>query len=142
MPNDKGGEDLFALIGTTETPERFAEWRRARQERLDAMSAKGPKPVSMDPADGATDVDPSLTAIRFTLDRPIKSGMSLMRVDGTFPESAGKPFWDEERRVLSFPVRLKHATTYRFGLNAQDYYTFRDRDGSPLRPLVMTFRTR
>jgi len=66
----------------------------------------------------------------------------LTRADGAFPESAGKPAWDTEGKVWSFPVELKPGTTYRFGLNAEDLYGFQDRDGSPLRPMIVSFRTR
>lgn len=125
-----------------EAPQRFTAWQEARQARLDALYAKGPKLVAMEPADGAQDVDPALTIIRFIFDRPMRSGMALMRVEGTFPESAGKATWDTEGKVLSFPVRLKPGAVYRFGLNAEDMYGFQDRDGSPLRPVILSFRTR
>jgi hypothetical protein len=110
--------------------------------RLEALYAKGPKLVSMEPSDGAQDVDPTIVVIRFVFDRPMKSGMALIRSDGTFPEGAGKPTWDVEGRVLTFTVRLTPGTAYRFGLNAEDMYGFQDRDGSPLRPIVVIFRTR
>lgn len=127
---------------SADAPKRFAAWQEARQARLDALYAKGPKLVSMEPADGTQDVDPTIAVIRFVFDRAMKSGMALMRSDGTFPESAGKPTWDVEGKVLSFPVRLKPGTTYRIGLNAEDVYGFQDRDGTPLRPVVVSFRTR
>jgi hypothetical protein len=126
----------------SEAPKRFAAWQEARQARLDALYAKGPKLVSMEPANGAQDVDPAIAVIRFVFDRPMKSGMALIRSDGTFPESAGNPTWDAEGKVLSFPVHLKPGTTYRFGLNAEDMYGFQDRDGLPLRPIIVSFRTR
>jgi hypothetical protein len=125
-----------------EAPGRFAAWKEARGARLEALYAKGPKLVSMEPTDGAQDVDPTIVVVRFVFDRPMKSGMALMRSDGTFPESAGKPTWDAEGKVLTFPVRLTPGTTYRLGLNAKDVYGFQDRDASPLRPIIVSFRTR
>jgi len=131
----------FKMWGS-EAPKRFAAWQEARQARLDALYAKGPKLVSMEPANGAQDVDPAIAIIQFVFDRPMKSGTALMRSGGTFPEKAGNPTWDVEGRVLSFPVHLKPGTTYRFGLNAEDMYGFQDRDGSPLQPIIVSFRTR
>lgn len=123
-------------------PRRFAAWQEARRERLDALYAKGPKLVSMEPVDGAQDVDPAIAVIRFVFDRPMKSGIALMRSNAAVPESAGDITWDVEGKVLSYPVRLKPGTMYRFGLNAEDVYGFRDRDGLPLQPMIVSFRTR
>lgn len=126
-----------------EAPKRAAAWREARSARLDALFANGPKLVSMTPADGAEDVDPATSTIALVFDRPMKSGMALMRAEGgVYPESPGKPSWDAEGRVLTLAVRLKPGTTYRFGSNAEDMYGFQARDGKPLRPLTVGFRTR
>jgi hypothetical protein len=118
-----------------DAPRRFAAWQEARY-------AKGPKLLSMEPADGTQDVDPATAVIRFVFDRPMKSGIALMRVGGVVPESTGAITWDAEGKVLSYPVRLRPGTMYRFGLNAEDVYGFQDRDGKPLRPIVVSFRTR
>jgi hypothetical protein len=96
----------------------------------------------MEPVNGAQDVDPAVTVIRFVFDRPMKGGITLAHSDGTFPETAGKPTWDVEGKVLSWPVRLETGNSYRFGLNAEDQYGFQDRDGAPLRPILVGFRTR
>lgn len=122
-----------------EAPRRFAAWKEARDARLEALYAKGPKLVSMEPTDGSQDVNPTIVVIRFVFDRSMKSGMALMRPDGKFPESAGKPNWDAEGKVLTFPVRLTPGTTYRFGLNAEDVFGFQDGDGSPRQPIVVSF---
>jgi hypothetical protein len=126
-----------------EAPKRAAAWREARRARLDALAANGPKLVSMAPADGAQDVDPATSTIRLVFDRPMKGGMALMRVEGgLYPESAGQATWDGEGTVLTVPVRLQPGTTYRFGLNAEDMYGFQDREGKPLGPVTVGFRTR
>jgi len=131
----------FKMWGS-EAPARYAAWQDARRARLDALYAKGPKLVSMEPANGAQDVDPAVTVIRFLFDRPMNSRITLTHSDGAFPESAGKPAWDAEGKVLSWPVRLETGTSYRFGLNAEDQNGFQDRDGAPLRPTTVGFRTR
>jgi hypothetical protein len=131
----------FKIWGS-EAPKRHAAWQEARQARLDVLYAKGPRLVSMEPADGAQDVDPAVAVIRFVFDRPMKSGITLTHSNGTFPENAGMPTWDAEGKVLSWSVRLETGTSYQFGLNAEDQYGFQDRDGAPLRPTLVGFRTR
>ena len=68
-----------------EARRRYAVWEEARQVPLDALDANGPKLVSMESADGAQDLDLVISVIRFVFDRPMKSGVALMRTDGTFP---------------------------------------------------------
>jgi hypothetical protein len=125
-----------------EAAQRAEAWQKERTARADALYANGPKLVSMEPADGATDVDPGTAVIRLRFDRPMKSSMALMRVDGVFPDRTGQPAWDTEWKVLLVPVSLKPETAYRFGLNGEDIHGFQDLKGVPLRPIVVGFRTR
>jgi hypothetical protein len=125
-----------------EAAQRAEAWQNERTARADALYANGPKLISMEPADGATDVDPETAVIRLYFDRPMKSGMALMRVNGVFPDRAGQPTWDAEGKVLVVPISLKPGTAYRFGLNGEDIHGFQDLKGVPLRPIIVGFRTR
>ncbi len=131
----------FQSMGES-APKRYAAWQEAQRIRLDAMYANGPRLISMDPADGANHVDPATAVIRFVFDRPMKSGIALMGGNGIFPEGAGDPKWDSDGKVLAFPVKLKPGTAYRFGLNSDDVHAFVDRNGIPLRPIIVGFKTR
>ncbi len=112
-------------------------------EKLRSRLAKAPKVLSMTPANGATDVDPAITEIKITFDRPMVDGnWAIVGGGPNYPETTGKPSYDQECRVLSLPVRLKPDWEYRFRLNSTRYDTFRSQDGIPLEPVAVNFRTR
>jgi hypothetical protein len=105
--------------------------------------AKAPKVLSMIPPNGATDVDPDLTVITIVFDRAMSAGSwSVVGGGPHFPETTGRPSYDEDRRVFSLPVNLKPSWTYRFMLNSSKYTAFRSADGTPLEPVEVTFTTR
>jgi hypothetical protein len=106
-------------------------------------AADAPKVISMNPPNGATDVDPGLSVITVVFDRAMAPGSwSVVGGGPQFPETTGKPSYDVDRRVFSLPVRLKPGWTYRFMLNSQRYTSFRSADGAPIEPLDVTFTTR
>ena len=105
------------------------------------VDAKAPRAVSMTPANGATDVDPALTEIKITFDRPMR-GISVVRDDLELPEIAGEAHYDKEGRVFTIPVRLKPNREYGFWLNKGNFDNTRSRDGVKLEPVAVTFRTR
>ncbi len=110
--------------------------------KFEARIAKEPKVVKMIPADGAKNVDPTLTEIKVTFDRPMRNGSWAFVGGGpNFPETTGKPSYDKECKVLTLPVRLKPNWEYRFSLNGGKYMAFTSQEGVPLRPVPVTFRT-
>jgi len=116
---------------------------KERQYRLEAIKSKSPEIVTMVPPSGAKDVDPNLTAIVITFDRPMKDKQwAVMRLDGNFPEMDGSTYYDKTRRVFTIPVKLKPDTEYELGLNADGYYAFASEAGDPLYPVVIRFKTR
>jgi hypothetical protein len=84
----------------------FAEERKKRQEAT-------PRVASMTPANGATDVDPGLTAITVTFDRPMRDGgWAVVGGGPNFPEITGKLSYDAKRLVMTVPVKLKPDWSY------------------------------
>jgi hypothetical protein len=107
-----------------------------------AMAERSPKIVSLVPADGARDVDPGVTAIVITFDRPMKDrAWGVMRRDGNMPEITGDVFYDEARKVFTIPVKLKPDTDYVVGLNSENALAFQDEEGNPLVPTTFRFKT-
>lgn len=112
-------------------------------EKLRSRLARAPKVLAMSPANGATDVDPAITEIKITFDRPMVNGSwALVGGGPNYPETTGKPSYDKECRVLTVPVRLKPDWEYRFWLNSTQYDAFRSQESIPLEPVGVRFRTR
>jgi hypothetical protein len=121
----------------------FASVAQHIEELDEEKAADAPKVISMNPPDGATDVDPGLTVITIVFDRAMAPhSWSVVGGGPQFPETTGQPSYDANCRVFSLPVRLKPGWTYRFMLNSQRYTAFRSADGVPLEPLDVTFTTR
>lgn len=113
-----------------------------REGRLKEWREKGPKIVSMVPADGA-EVDAGLKAIVVTFDREMGPGMSVMQIGpGKFPEADGENGYDADQKVFTMPVKLRPGTKYSFGLNHERYPGFKSAEGVPLFPAQVHFNTR
>jgi hypothetical protein len=119
--------------------QRFAEWEREAAERAE----RAPKVVEIVPRSGAIDVDPSVTELRVTFDRPMRDkSWSLCGRPEFMPVAAGEPSFDAERRTFILPIRLEPGRAYRFSLNDVRSKGFRGEDGLPLQPVPVTFTTR
>lgn len=122
---------------------RIVAWFVEQAEHVKKVEATAPRVVSIEPANGATDVDPATTAIRVTFDRRMANGFSFVLVGAKsdFPQTSGPPTWDTARRVVTLPVKLEPGRTYRYGLNGGDFKSFQSVDGTPLAPVVVEFTT-
>jgi hypothetical protein len=120
----------------------FDEYAEKLGEKEEALEADRPKVVSTTPADGAADVDPDLAAIQVVFDRPMEDGSwSLVGGGPNFPETSGKPAYDDTKTTWTVPVKLKPGWSYRFMLNSDRFQNFRSREGVPLKPVEVSFRT-
>jgi hypothetical protein len=109
---------------------------------LPAHASGPPRVVSLQPANGAWDVDPATPLLRVTFDRPMQEGWSWVTEGGdSFPPPAGEARFENER-TAAMPVRLEPGRTYVVWLNSERYQMFRDRSGTPLPPFRWTFSTR
>lgn len=120
----------------------FNEYAKDYAEKAAAPEAERPEVVSMTPANGATDVDPGLGAIRVVFDRPMSDGSWSMVGGGpNFPEIVGKPGYDEAKTVWSVRVKLQPDWSYRFMLNSDRFTAFRSGEGVRLAPVTVEFKT-
>ncbi len=117
----------------------FAPW----PDQLAAAFARRPRVAALTPANGAGDVDPATTAIVVTFDRAMRDqGWSVVGGGPNFPEMTGKPSYDQDRKVLTIPVKLKPDWQYELWLNRGKFDSFRSEAGEALSPVHVTFKTR
>jgi beta-lactamase regulating signal transducer with metallopeptidase domain len=102
-----------------------------------------PRIVKMEPENGAKDVDPKLSEIVVTFDRPMAGGFSWTGGGEHFPTipQGKKPSWSRDRKTCTLPVELKPNWQYRLGLNSRSFKNFASADGVPLEPVVYEFHT-
>jgi hypothetical protein len=102
-----------------------------------------PQIVKMEPANGATDVDPALTKLTVTFDRPMAEGFSWTGGGEMFPTipTGQQPSWSDDGKTCTLPVELAAGKQYRLGLNSRSYKNFASAEGVPLVPVVYEFRT-
>jgi hypothetical protein len=120
----------------------FNDYAAKFEMEQSALAQRRPKVVSMVPVNGAKDVDPGLTEIRVTFDRPMKDGSWAVVGGGPHcPETTGRPSYDSKRTTWSVPVTLKPEWDYEFYLNRGQYDSFRSEEGVPLEPVHVSFTT-
>ncbi len=134
-----------------ELDEKIRELKREKQKIADAVR---PQVVSTNPPNGAKDVDPNVTELSVTFDRPmLTGGYAWYTRDGnkTFPERSKKSdaFWSEDKRTCTMrDVVLKPGKTYNIWFNTEVELNsdipgdgFRSADDIPLKPVHYTFTT-
>jgi hypothetical protein len=107
-----------------------------------AETADPPKVVTMDPANGAQDVDPKKTTkLIVTFDRPMNdSSWSFCGGGPDFPRIKGKPHWDTTKKIV-VDVELDPDHEYHLGLNCPSAQGLKSTEGVPLTPVAWSFTT-
>ena len=107
------------------------------------LRVRVPQVVTIVPAEGATDVDPSTKQLRVTFDMAMGDGMSWVKTGGLFPppDRAKQAAWSADGLTCTLPVELEPGRDYQFGLNDLSNINFQSRHGVPLVPVVYRFRT-
>ncbi len=100
-----------------------------------------PKVVSMEPENGAVDLDlKKTTKLVVTFDRPMSTGgWSFCGGGPDFPPFKGRPRWDTPKKIV-VDVELEHGKDYRLSLNC-GATNFRSDKDVPLVPVPWTFST-
>jgi len=60
----------------------------------------------------------------------------------SYPEAAGEVHYLEGLKTCVMPVKLEPGTKYVVWFNTTDYQNFKDREGRPAVPQLLTFTTR
>ncbi|HKQ50201.1 MAG TPA: S41 family peptidase [Phycisphaerae bacterium] len=115
---------LFAVLATTA-----------------AAYAAPPSVVKAIPDNGDADVDPALTELRIEFDQEMdETGWSVCGSGPTFPESTGKPHF-EEGRVLVVPVKLQPEHSYSYSINCPSAMNCRNKSGEAAETYPISFST-
>jgi hypothetical protein len=151
--------DLFALLGTYENSRTIyptfgsffpliVGYLKDLSGRIDYMAKTveemGPHVVAMSPfANGTQDVDPNITSLTFTFDKPLDAtaGYSFNAGSGGsehFPMDKATGY-GENGGTFTIQVKLKPDWDYELVLTAR---AFRSTDGYALQPYVVKFKTR
>jgi Bacterial Ig-like domain len=131
------GEQLAQLRGA-------APAAASQAPEITAWETDRPRVVETFPAEGATDVDPNTSEIRVTFDKTMadKSWSWVRSSPEAFPESAGDVHYLEDGKTCVMPVKLQPGTKYVVWFNSAKYQNFKDREGRPATPYLLTFTTR
>jgi hypothetical protein len=120
--------------------EKADSLKEAKQKE---MKEKGPKVLSTIPAIGDTLADPETQYLVITFDREMApNSWSINLGTKSFPAIEGKPFYENENKVLKLKVKLKPDTEYEFWLNSESTLGFRSKDNIPLFPVQVKFKTK
>ncbi len=105
--------------------------------------ARIPEVASMEPKNGAMDVDPQTTELRVTFNMPMGEGMSWTGGGTAFPKIAAgkKPSWSKDGLMCTLPVTLEPGHDYELGINSKSHNNFQSKAGVPLKPMTYKFRT-
>jgi hypothetical protein len=95
------------------------------------------------PESGAANVAPSLSEIRVTFSREMMdNSWSWVQVaPDNFPKLISNPRYTEDKKTCVVDVQLEPGKTYIIWLNTQKFGNFRDKDGNPAVPYLLTFET-
>ena len=108
---------------------------------IDSMA---PVVVKTVPEAGAKDVAPGVVEIRVTFSKTMAdqswTWSSAWKDSG--PEFVGKPKYEADQKTCVVKVKLEPNKTYGYWLNSQNFHGFRDRQGHPAVPYLLTFKTK
>ena len=116
----------------------------AQQAEEVSVKTMPPVVVKTVPESGSTNVDPKLTEISATFSKDMTDGgyAWCQTSKETFPNTIGKPQYQEDKRTCVLPVTLEPGKTYVIWLNAGKFQGFQDADGHPAVPYLLVFETR
>ena len=108
-----------------------------------SLATAPPVVVQTVPMAGATNVDPALAEIHVTYSKAMLDGdwSWLSGSEGSYPKTTGNPHYLEDGRTCVLPVKLEPGKFYALWLNSEQFKNFKDADGRPAVPYLLTFTT-
>lgn len=110
-----------------------------------SVKAMPPSVVKTVPQAGDTAVDPALKEIKVTFSKDMLTDRmwAFCQISKeTYPETAGKIHYLEDKRTCVMPVKLQPGKTYVIWINRGQFNSFRDTDNHPSVPYLLVFETR
>lgn len=105
------------------------------------MAARFPRVLSFEPAGTEEGIDGNTSELRITLDRPMGEAICVDAIAPAGVAWMGQPAWTEGGTVLRIPVTLAPDTEYELILNGGGRLECRSREGFPLLPTPISFKT-
>ena len=108
-----------------------------------SLESAPPVVIRTVPTAGVANVDPGITELRVTFSKPMKDGSWSWSTWGqdSFPELTGKPKYLDDGRTCVVQVKLQPGKFYASWLNSEKYKNFKDTNGLPAVPYLLTFTT-
>jgi hypothetical protein len=102
-----------------------------------------PKVIATNPGNGDRDVDPSLSKVTVTFNKPMldKSWSWSYEDKNSFPQTAGQPSYTDNGTTCVLPVKLEPGKRYVIWINTAKFKNFKDRNGNPAEPYKLVFTT-
>jgi RNA polymerase sigma-70 factor (ECF subfamily) len=96
------------------------------------------------PEAGADNVDPAVTQISVTFNKPMQAGTWSWCVltKQSYPGTAEAPKYLEDKRTCVLPAKLQPGKTYAVWINSEKFSEFKDTKGQPAVPYLLVFKTR
>ena len=136
---------LKQIIGAVLATAFVASLTGAEKPAEVSVKAMPPSVVKTIPQAGDTAVDPALKEISVTFSKDMITDRmwSFCQISKeTYPETAGKTHYLEDKRTCVMPVKLAPGKTYVVWLNRGQFNSFRDTDNHPSVPYLLVFETR
>jgi hypothetical protein len=108
-----------------------------------SIESMPPVVVKAVPESGSKDVPAGDTEIRviFSKEMHDKSWSLVGPVAGPDFGSAAQPRYDADHKTWILKVKLQPGTTYAYWLNHNKFQNFKDRQGNPAVPYLLSFKT-
>lgn len=103
-----------------------------------------PVVVKTVPQAGSKDVPPGVREIKITFSKKMadQSWSWATAWKNSTPKSIGKPHYEADHETCVLKVKLEPGKTYGYWINSQRFHGFRDAQGHPALPYLLTFRTK
>ncbi len=102
-----------------------------------------PRVISTNPIALSNDVDPQLDKICVTFDTEMMDGSWSWTGGGeTYPQTPGKPYYDQTKTICTLPVKLEPGKVYWVGINSPSHKNFHTPDGEPAPWYIILFATK
>jgi len=106
-------------------------------------SSSPPVVVRTTPAAFANDISADLNQLTVTFSQQMKDkSWAWVQLDAPYPETTGKPYYDEEKKTCTLPVKLEPGKAYLVAFNVEPYIGFLNSEGKPAKPYVLVFATK
>ncbi len=102
-----------------------------------------PVVVKTVPEAGSKDVAPGEFEIKITFSKPMRDGSWSWSTawENSTPDFIGDPKYSADHKTCIVKVKLDPNKTYGFWLNSQNFHNFKDAQGHPAVPYLLTFHT-